>query len=118
MIHEYTNKDKPLLTEDNKTEYKVMFSLEEFTKSIQRYEEHYRLMTTYKLERSLMKYVTDKFTILQDCFINGGVKGFEMNSKLLDEQGNQYSVYTNAISAGGYNIQEFHYRYITKVSSK
>ena len=42
--------------------------------------------------------------------------GFETRSVLTDKEGKKHNIYTRAISAGGYNIQEFHYRYITKVS--
>lgn len=53
--------------------------------------------------------------VLENMHLNSSVKGFEIYSNV-DREGIKYRFETEAISAGGYNIQQFHYRYITKTN--
>lgn len=43
-----------------------------------------------------------------------GLKGYEATMKFDFENGSTFSISTNAVGAGGYNIQQFHYRYLTE----
>lgn len=86
-----------------------------YAKKMTEYEEDYRLWMTYKLKRSIEKYVDNKFTDIKNESINRGAKGFEIEAILIDATGKEFLYHTRAIGAGGYNIQEFHYRYITKI---
>jgi hypothetical protein len=49
-------------------------------------------------------------------FIRRGAKGFEGAYKMIFEDGSSLVVNTTGIGAGGYNIQRFHYRYITTIT--
>jgi hypothetical protein len=49
-------------------------------------------------------------------FIRRGAKGFEGAYKMIFEDGSSLVVNTTGIGAGGYNIQRFHYRYITSIT--
>lgn len=62
--------------------------------------------------KSFEKYTepTDKLIKLQ---ASGGRKGIEIYA-VIERDGQEYDYFTEAISAGGYNIQSFHYRYLTK----
>lgn len=62
--------------------------------------------------KSFEKYTepTDKLIKLQ---ASGGRKGIEIYA-VVERDGQEYDYFTEAISAGGYNIQSFHYRYLTK----
>jgi len=42
-----------------------------------------------------------------------GEKGYEAFMKFIFDNGASFTIRTEAIGAGGYNIQQFHYRYIT-----
>jgi hypothetical protein len=49
-------------------------------------------------------------------YIRRGAKGFEGAYKMIFEDGSSLVVNTTGIGAGGYNIQRFHYRYITTIT--
>ena len=49
-------------------------------------------------------------------FIRRGAKGFEGAYKMIFEDGSSLVVNTTGIGAGGFNIQRFHYRYITSIT--
>jgi hypothetical protein len=49
-------------------------------------------------------------------YIRRGAKGFEGAYKMIFEDGSSLVVNTTGIGAGGYNIQRFHYRYITSIT--
>lgn len=74
--------------------------------------EYYEIGLLYKMVQSFNKYlkVTD---VLSDATIKKQLGLFEI-SATVTRDGKNYSFYTELIPAGGYNIQEFHYRYITK----
>jgi len=70
---------------------------------------------TFKLLTNLAKYCplgTDEVKINK---IDKGAKGFEINADLYSKGEFLNKIYTNAHSAGGYNIQSFHFRYKTTV---
>ena len=74
--------------------------------------EYYEIGLLYKMVQSFNKYlkVTD---VLSDATIKKQLGLFEI-SATVTRDGKNYNFYTELIPAGGYNIQEFHYRYITK----
>lgn len=53
---------------------------------------------------------SDKLVTIQP---RSGSKGVEIYATI-ERDGQTYDYYTEAIGAGGYNIQSFHYRYLTK----
>ena len=73
-----------------------------------------RLNLIFDMLKSFEKYTepTDKLITIK---ANSGRKGIEINTTI-EREGVQYPYYTEAISAGGFNIQSFHYRYLTKTS--
>ena len=49
--------------------------------------------------------------------VTQGPDGFEFSGNLKDNQDRNWTFNTKGISAGGYNIQRFHYRYLVDLSS-
>jgi hypothetical protein len=72
-----------------------------------------RAISIAKLESALTKFLTTEDMIEMISTHIGG-KGFEVNAKLQDGR----FFYTCCVPCGGYNIQEFHYRYIAKMLKK
>jgi len=75
-------------------------------------EEMIRLSLVIDLMKALQNYIlpTDKLVGLNWY---GGPKGIEISAGI-EREGTRYLFVTEAITAGGYNIQRFHYRYIVK----
>ena len=75
-------------------------------------EEMIRLSLVIDLMKALQNYIlpTDE---LVDMNWYGGAKGIEISAGI-ERDGVRYHFLTEAITAGGYNIQRFHYRYIVK----
>ena len=71
-----------------------------------------RLGLIVDMLKSFEKYTepTDELVKLQ---ASSGRKGIEIWA-VIERDGQQYDYYTEAIGAGGYNIQAYHYRYLTK----
>ena len=71
-----------------------------------------RLSLVIDLMKALQNYIlpTDKLTGFNWY---GGPKGIEISAGI-EREGTKYFFVTEAITAGGYNIQRFHYRYIVK----
>ena len=74
----------------------------------------WRLQIKYKLFSSLSRYIRDTDTI-SDVSLFNGAKGLQI-SCYVEREGKKYPFETEAIIAGGYNIQCLHYRYITKTT--
>lgn len=114
------------LVDDNREDYhykedfpaKFFINTKKAEKYIKRYEDYYRNWITYKLKCSIEKYVTSEFVNIKDIKLMNGARGYEMFAILLDVNNKEYDYHTRAVSAGGYNIQEFHYRYITHIKEK
>lgn len=70
-----------------------------------------------KLKEVLSEYIIDDFVSISNIQIKRGTKGFEITAFLKDKQDRNWTFITNAIPAGGYNIQVYHYRYIVNLSS-
>lgn len=60
-----------------------------------------------------MKHLTDKDVLTSDVRISRTAKGFCVEFQYSNDVG-LFNYQTDAIDAGGYNIQCYHYRYITK----
>jgi hypothetical protein len=77
-----------------------------------RIEEMIRLSLVIDLMKALQNYIlpTDE---LEQMNWYEGVKGIEIHARI-NRTGETHNFMTEAITAGGYNIQRFHYRYITK----
>ena len=75
-------------------------------------EEMIRLSLVIDLMKALQNYIlpTDKL-ITMNWY--GGAKGIEISADI-ERDGANHHFLTEAITAGGYNIQRFHYRYIVK----
>jgi len=78
----------------------------------ERDEEMIRLSLVIDLMKALQNYIlpTDKLVGLNWY---GGPKGIEISAGI-ERDGVRHLFVTEAITAGGYNIQRFHYRYIVK----
>jgi len=76
-----------------------------------------RVNTTSKLSRALGKYIGPEFVEVDNIDLSHGSQGFEITADLKDDQGRSWNFRTRAIGAGGYNIQEWHYRYLIHLSS-
>ena len=76
------------------------------------FEKMIRLSLVIDLMKALQNYIlpTDKLIGLTWY---GGPKGIEISAGI-EREGTKYFFVTEAITAGGYNIQRFHYRYIVK----
>lgn len=72
--------------------------------------ESIRQTSIAKLESALSKYLTSE-DIAKEVNTRVGSKGFEVTATLQDGR----CFYTTCIGAGGYNIQEYHLRYIAKM---
>ena len=75
-------------------------------------EKMIRLSLVIDLMKALQNYIlpTDELVGLNWY---GGPKGIEISAGI-EREGVRYHFLTEAITAGGYNIQRFHYRYIVK----
>lgn len=94
----------------NKGEY----SQESFDKWFETYKEEYKTNQIWKLTQSMMKHLTDKDVLSSDVRISRTPKGFCVEFQYTNDEG-LFNYQTDAIEAGGHNIQCFHYRYITKI---
>lgn len=90
------------------------FNHESFDKWFSKYKEEYKMNQIWKLTQSMMKHLTNKHTLSSNVRISKTPKGFCVEFQYLNE-GELFNYQTDAIEAGGYNIQCFHYRYITKI---
>jgi hypothetical protein len=68
-----------------------------------------------KLKKSIAKAIKDEnVTDVEEKSIRIGDLGFEGDFELTFDNGSKRTLRTQAIGAGGYNIQSFHYRYLCK----
>jgi hypothetical protein len=77
-----------------------------------RIEEMIRLSLVIDLMKALQNYILPTDELEQMNWYEGG-KGIEIHAHI-NRNGETHNFMTEAITAGGYNIQRFHYRYITK----
>lgn len=94
----------------NKGEY----SQESFERWFAKYKEEYKINQIWKLTQSIMKHLTVKDSLSSDVRISRTAKGFCVEFQYTNDEG-LFNYQTDAIEAGGHNIQCFHYRYITKI---
>jgi hypothetical protein len=90
------------------------FNPDSFEKWFNRYKEDYKLDQIWKLTQSMSKHLTENDVLVSDIRINKSVKGFCVDFNYKNNNG-VFNYRTEAIDAGGYNIQRYHYRYITKI---
>lgn len=96
--------------------YNVKFEPKSYKKYFQVYKEEFIIWSTNKLKKAILTALyTDDFVDIKNIKLSKGVKGFEINAILINDEGKNFNFITNAISAGGYNIQCFHYRYLIKI---
>lgn len=91
-----------------------VFNQEMFNKWFDKYIEEYKANQIWKLTQSMTKHLTNKNILSSDVKVSKSVKGFCVDFQYLDE-GDLLNYHTEAIDAGGHNIQCYHYRYITKI---
>jgi hypothetical protein len=84
-----------------------------YDKTFASHIESVRAISIAKLESALEKFLTSE-DMAEVVSTHIGGKGFEVNSRLADGR----FFYTCCVPCGGYNIQEFHYRYIAKMLKK
>ena len=75
-------------------------------------EKMIRLSLVIDLMKALQNYILPTDTLEQMNWYEGA-KGIEIHARINRNEETHYFM-TEAITAGGYNIQRFHYRYITK----
>lgn len=82
----------------------------------QRDEDYIRLLINWKYNASIHNYIlpTDKLEDVQTNFSAGHITC----EILIIRNGEKIKVRTEVIGAGGYNIQEYHHRYITNTFPK
>lgn len=85
------------------------------TRTIGKRRQDYIDYLTKAMLKAIDKHVNFCFTEARDTVLTDSPKGFELTTTLWSETKTSTMV-TTCISAGGYNIQRFHYRYITKIS--
>lgn len=90
------------------------FSTDSFNNWFANYKEEYKANQIWKLTQSMMKNLTDKDILSSDVRISKTPKGFCVEFQYTNNEG-LFNYQTDAIEAGGHNIQCFHYRYITKI---
>jgi len=78
----------------------------------ERDEEMIRLSLVIDLMKALQNYILPNDKLIGLNWY-GGPKGIEISAGI-EREGVRYHFLTEAITAGGYNIQRFHYRYIVK----
>lgn len=66
------------------------------------------------LVSAMVKVITKEDILVRSSIIvyNGGLEG----DIVIDRDGQEFTISTKSVSAGGYNIQSFHYRYLIKSS--
>ena len=74
----------------------------------------WRLNVKYKLFNSLSKYISDG-DVISNIYLMNGTKGLQISCQVVRD-GDIYYFVTECISAGGYDVQCFHFRYITKTN--
>jgi len=84
---------------------------------VERVKQGIRENNLMKLKQAIAKYVTADFVNVSGR-VRQGSKGFEFEGKLVDDKKRDWDFHARAIGAGGYNIQEYHYRYIINLSSQ
>jgi len=99
---------------ENRKSSVLVYNQESFNGWFNNYKEEYKINQIWKLTQSMMKHLTDKDSLSSNVRISKTPKGFCVEFQYLND-GQLYNYQTDAIQAGGYNIQCFHYRYITKI---
>jgi hypothetical protein len=99
---------------ENRKSSVLVYNQESFNGWFNNYKEDYKINQVWKLTQSMMKHLTDKDSLSSDVRISKTPRGFCVEFQYLND-GQLYNYQTDAIEAGGYNIQCFHYRYITKI---
>lgn len=89
-------------------------SLNSQVKNLDKTIYYWRLSIKFKLFTALSKYIQDS-DVFTNTHFQQGRKGIEITTTV-NRNGETYNLYTEAIPAGGYYVQCFHYRYITKTT--
>lgn len=116
-IHNKINNMKKRLELPNIPSVELRFlpeRIKQMETSIERDIYFWKLGLKYKLFNSLANYIQET-DIITEIKLTKSVKGLEINCNVTRD-GVTYEFNTRAIEAGGYDIQCFHYRYITKTS--
>lgn len=116
-IHNKINNMKKKLESPNIPSNELRFlpdRIKQLETSIERDIFFWKLGLKYKLFNSLANYIQET-DIITEIKLTKSVKGLEINCNVTRD-GVTYEFNTRAIEAGGYDIQCFHYRYITKTS--
>ena len=116
-IHNKINNMKKRLETPNIPKFDLRFlpeRIKQLETSIERDIYFWKLGLKFKLFNSLANYIQET-DVITEIKLTKSVKGLEINCNVTRD-GVTYEFNTRAIEAGGYDIQCFHYRYITKTS--
>lgn len=116
-IHNKINNMKKRLELPNIPSNELRFlpdRIKQLETSLERDIYFWKLGLKYKLFNSLANYIQET-DVITEIKLTKSVKGLEINCNVTRD-GVTYEFNTRAIEAGGYDIQCFHYRYITKTS--
>lgn len=87
-----------------------------FDVTVQKRHDNYISFLSGKMLQSISKHVPKDYDMIRNIELWDSVKGYELSAKLQGEGKEELTINTQCIGAGGYNIQEYHYRYLTHIS--
>jgi hypothetical protein len=105
---------------DQTYEYTIKGMQEDWEKELKKQVDEIVEVLMFKIVSTIIKtisFVKIPFASVKTKQVKIGVKGFEGVYEINFTDGSKFDLVTEGIEAGGYNIQAFHYRYISKIEN-